>query len=203
MPGDQDRPQQGISGDAEFAELEDLLQRLSAGDSEAEGPVLELVHKRMRSIARRMLRRERPDHTLQPTALVNEAWLKFSAGRDQHYENREHFFSVAATAMRRVLVDHARGRLRLRRTPGDEGAKRLRDASTVEEQTQQLLALDQALDRLARRGGRLAKIVELRCFCDLSVDETAAVLEVSPTTIKRELQIARTLLDRDLRGSGD
>jgi RNA polymerase sigma factor (TIGR02999 family) len=195
MDGDPgERPENETSPEGEFEELDRLLQRLSEGDSQAEGPLLELVHSRMRTIARSIMRNERPGHTLQPTALVNEAWLKFSAGRTQRYQNRQHFFSVAATDMRRVLLDDARGRLRQRRTAGADDLNRLREAAAVDEQTEQMLALDQALNRLAEHGGRLAKIVELRCFCDLGVAETATVLEVSPTTVKRELQIARTFL---------
>jgi len=190
------------SPDEDLAELNDLLAAMSAGDSEAEGRLLELVHARMRSIARRMMRSERPGHTLQPTALVHEAWMKISGGRAQNFQNREHFFNVAATAMRRILVDHARSRLRQRRRADADDLQRLEAASVVQDRTEELISLDQALERLGRTSTRLAKIVELRCFCDLTVPEIANVLDISPTTVKRELQTARAMLEEDLKRNG-
>lgn len=185
---------------AQAEELEVVLARLAEGDREAEGRLLELVQAQIRSMARRMMRAQRPGHTLQTTALVNEAWLRFSAGRSQTYQSREHFFGVAATAMRHVLVDHARSRQALRRTAAADDIHRLTEATLVDDGTQQMLEFDQALSRLAERSQRLARIVELRCFCELTVEETAAAVEISTATVKRELRIARALLEHELRG---
>ena len=181
-------------------EISVLLGRLSAGrdDPEAESRLLKSVYAHLRNIARRMMRAERPGHTLQPTALVNEAWLKLANGRERSFQDREHFFCVAASAMRQILLDHARARLAGRRQPGADALARLEEGATVEDRTLEILALDQALSRLAERDLRLAKIVELRCFGDLSVEETAQVLNLSTATVKREWRIARSYLMQDL-----
>ena len=145
-----------------------------------------------------MMRAEKNGHTLQPTALVNEAWLKLTKGDDRSYQDRDHFVNVAASAMRQILLDHARARLANRRQPKSDDLARLRNGTVAHDRRVELLALDQALNRLAGKNPRLARIVELRCFGDLSVEETAGVLNLSPTTVKRQWKIARTLLMQDL-----
>ena len=144
------------------------------------------------------MRAEKNGHTLQPTALVNEAWLKLTKGDDRSYQDRDHFVNVAASAMRQILLDHARARLANRRQPKSDDLARLRNGTVAHDRRVELLALDQALNRLAGKNPRLARIVELRCFGDLSVEETAGVLNLSPTTVKRQWKIARTLLMQDL-----
>ena len=177
-----------------------LLQRFSDGfgDPNDEQRLLESVYLHLRNIARRMMRAEKNGHTLQPTALVNEAWLKLTKGDDRSYQDRDHFVNVAASAMRQILLDHARARLANRRQPKSDDLARLRNGTVAHDRRVELLALDQALNRLAGKNPRLARIVELRCFGDLSVEETAGVLNLSPTTVKRQWKIARTLLMQDL-----
>ena len=171
-----------------------LFERIAAGETGVDERVAELLYANLRNIARHMMRTERPNHTLQPTALANEAWLKLARGQQQKYENREHFFRIAASAMRQVLLDHARSRLAQRRKPDAQALDRLKEDAVSRDHLLEIVALDEALNRLAERDHRLAKIVELRCFADLSVEETAHTLGLSPTTVKREWRIARTLL---------
>lgn len=178
-------------------EISVLLERVAKGQP-ADERLIELVHGHLRNIARRLMRSERQGHTLQPTALVNEAWLKLNNGREREYADREHFFNLAATAMRQILTDHARAKLTERRTMSPEVRQRLREGPDEGSQRVDMLSLDQALERLEQRDGRLARIVELRCFCDLSVEETAEVLGISATTVKREWKIAKSLLQHDL-----
>ena len=179
-------------------DLPGLLSRLGENTMAAEPDLAEQIYSHMRRMAREIMARERADHTLQPTALANEIWLKLANRSDPDYVDRQHFFAVAATAMRRHLVDHARARARRRRNQ-DEAVRRSHDDPVlVQNQTDGMAALDQALWRLERTDPRLVRIVELRWFCDLSVEETAAVLNLSPTTVKREWRIAKALLLDDL-----
>ena len=175
-------------------EIAMLLQKMAGNDSETESRLAELCYTQLRAVARRLMRSERPGHTLQPTALVNEVWMKLSTGRERSYQNREHFFAIAATCMRQILLDHARSRLAKRRAPDGEALGKLQEQNIVHHQTLQLVALDDALRNLEATEPRLAKIIELRCFGELSVEETARVMGLSPTTVKREWKIARTLL---------
>ena len=201
VPG-QPVPLEGVCVDEPLCQsITAELKRMAAGEGQAEERALELIYSQLRQIARRMMRSERPDHTLQPTALVNEAWLKLATGQERNYEDREHFFCVAARAMRQILLDHARSRLRHRRRPDADALARLQADAVVQDPVLDVLALDQALNRLAERDGRLAKIFELRSFGDLSVEETANVLGLSPTTVKREWRMAKALLLQDLEGS--
>ncbi len=175
-------------------EIAMLLRKMAGNDSETESRLAELCYTQLRAVARRLMRSERPGHTLQPTALVNEVWMKLSTGRERSYQNREHFFAIAATCMRQILLDHARSRLAKRRAPDGEALGKLQEQNIVHHQTLQLVALDDALRNLEATEPRLAKIIELRCFGELSVEETARVMGLSPTTVKREWKIARTLL---------
>lgn len=164
--------------------------------------VVPLVYSHLRAIARRMMLRERAGHSLQPTALVHEAWLKLSAGREQHFQDRKHFFAIAASAMRQILIDYARSRSTQRRK-----AEMETDTETLEQipnpadarlGREEIIALDEALARLDQRNPTLARIVELRCFCDFSVEETATALGLSSATIKRQWQIAKAWLLHEL-----
>ena len=192
-------------------ELTALLQAWSAGDRSAEAKLLPLVYAQLRRQAEGQLRRERKNHTLRPTAVVNELYIRLAGQHRAAWANREHFFAVAAQLMRRVLVDHAREHGARKRAGGwqrvalDEGipGEQPRDAD--------LLALDTALDELAALDLRRARLVELRYFGGLTLEETADALGISPATVSREWQLARAWLHRRLAraegqsagGSGD
>jgi RNA polymerase sigma factor (TIGR02999 family) len=177
-------------------ELTELLSKLSDDDSDAQHAVFELVYKDLRHLAKRFLRSERRDHTLQPTALVHEAYLRLFQQSRVKLENRIHFFAMASRAMRHVLVDHARGLRAVKRA----GVKVSLDFAAVAtpEQSADLLALDRALERLATWDPRQAQIVEMRFFGGLSIEEVAAVLNVSQRTVKRNWTLARAWLYGEL-----
>jgi len=175
-----------------------LLHELSGGDESALERLLPLIYDELRAIASREMRRERGDHTLQPTALVHEVFLKLVDRPDLSWESRAHFLNLAAQAMRRILVDHARRRGRKKR---GEGAVRVTlDEALVGagEAAPDLTDVDDALERLGRKDPRKAKVVELRFFAGLSVPETARVLGISEATVKREWQFAKAWIQREL-----
>jgi RNA polymerase sigma factor (TIGR02999 family) len=175
-----------------------LLQRVSAGNSDALNDLCEAVYGELRRQAARYLRRERQNHTLQPTALVNDAFMKLVDQRNVQWQNRAHFFGVAAQAMRRIVIDHARTRNRIKRG-GVRQAVTLNEAMIAgESRSIDVLALDEALSRLAGLDERQARIVELRYFAGLSVEETAEVTGLSPATVKREWAMARAWLHAEL-----
>jgi len=161
--------------------------------------LLKLVYDELRRQARRYLQKERLGHTLQTTALVHEAYLKLNKQKNVSWESRSHFFAIAATMMRRILIDYAKTKHRLRRG-GVKSDLPLETALTisVSETDFDLLALDEALNRLAEREAHLAKIVELRFFSGLDVVETAEVLGISESTVKRDWQMAKAWLHREL-----
>ncbi len=161
--------------------------------------LLKLVYDELRRQARRYLQKERLGHTLQTTALVHEAYLKLNQQKNVSWESRSHFFAIAATMMRRILIDYAKTKHRLRRG-GVKSDLPLETALTisVSETDVDLLALDEALNRLAEREAHLAKIVELRFFSGLDVVETAEVLGISESTVKRDWQMAKAWLHREL-----
>jgi len=175
-----------------------LLADWSRGNEGALDQLLPLVYGELRRIAARQLRKERADHTLQPTALVHEVYLRLVDQRQVDWQNREQFFGAAALVMRRILVDHARRHAASKRGQGlrlvsiDEAT----DAEAPNEVP--ILALDHALDRLEAVDATLAKIVELRLFGGLTIEEAAQVLKVSPSTAKRELRTAKAWLKREL-----
>lgn len=178
-----------------------LLLEWGAGDRQAAERLMPLVYDELRKLARDYLRRERPDHTLQPTALVNEAFLKLVDQR-RGFENRHHFFGIAAQAMRRVLVDHARVRASEKRG-GVRRRVTLDDADVpTGERAAELLALDEALEKLAEVFPRKARVVELRFFGGFGVDETAEILGVSDKTVMREWESAKLWLYRELDSPG-
>ena len=175
-----------------------LLHAWSAGDRKALDDLFPIVYTEVRRLARSYLRRERPDHTLQATALVNEAYLRLVDQRDVRWQNRAHFFGIAAQIMRRVLVDHARMRQAGKRGSGDHPVVLDEALELVAERAPDVMALDDALNTLAELDARQAKIVELRFFGGLSIEETAEVTELSPATVKREWAAARAWLRREI-----
>lgn len=173
-----------------------LLADLHSGDEAAVDAVLPLVYDELQALARGQLRHERAGHTLNPTALVHEAYVKL-VGQDAAWENRAHFFGVASLAMRRVLVHYARRRA-ARKRGGGRAAVTLDEGAVGEAPPEDLLALDEALTRLAALAERPAKVVELRFFGGLTQEETAEALGVSVPTVQRDWQTARAWLGRAL-----
>jgi RNA polymerase sigma-70 factor (ECF subfamily) len=173
-----------------------LLLDLSNGRREATDELLPLVYAELRDLAARLLRHERPDHTLQPTALVHEAYLRLVDQRVGTWENRAHFLGIAAQAMRRILVDHARRRATAKR----RGARVTLDEelSPATGPSVDLLEIDAALERLAALDERQARVVEFRFFGGLNVEETAAALGIGTATVKRDWTLARAWLHREL-----
>jgi RNA polymerase sigma-70 factor (ECF subfamily) len=189
---------QEIRVSSEQDEVTQLLNDLRAGKSDAEAKLIPVIYKELRRLAAYYLRAERPDRTLQPTALVHEAYLRLTKIREADWQSRSHFFATAATVMRRVLVDHARHRNANKR-------EQFRDAVSLEDslvvspaRTSELLALDEALARLAKLNARQSKIVELRFFSGMSEEETASVLGISARTVKRDWRVARAWLHDEI-----
>jgi RNA polymerase sigma factor (TIGR02999 family) len=169
------------------------------GASTAAGEVYEQLHR----LAECYFRRQPKGHTLQPTALIHEAYLKLADQTGGRWKDRTHFLAVAATAMRQILVDHARGRAAARRGGGRQHITLDEAVVPPTERDVDLLALDQALVRLAGLDERKARVVELRFFAGLTVEETAAALGVSPITIKRDWSMARAWIERELEPGGE
>ncbi len=175
-----------------------LLHRVALGNKDAEAELIPLVYGELRRIAARYMRKERSGHTLQTTALVHEAYLRLAPQRHVDWQSRAHFYAIAATVMRRLLVDRARARKSDKR--GGEWVKSdaLDGSPAVGEAPELLLALDEALRRLAAFDARQCRIVELRYFAGMSVEETALALNLSPRTVKRGWQLARAWLYGEL-----
>ncbi len=177
-----------------MSEITALLQKMKAGDKAAESALISALHGELRRLAGALLRGNRRNHTLQPTALVNEAYMKMMGGQQVSWQDRAHFFAVAARSMRQILIDHARGLLAQKRGGNvemvqfDEGMP-FENARPVE-----LLAVNEALAQLEKNDPRVHRIVELRFFAGLSVEETAEVMEISPRTVKREWSLGRAWL---------
>ena len=189
--------------DAESEDVTALLVRWSRGDADALALLMPVIYGECRRIAARQLAHERPDHTLNPTALVHELYLRLIDQRHATWENRAQFFGVAARVMRRILVDHARARLAEKRG-GDPVFVSLDAAADTPEDTQvgDVLAIDDALERLAAYDPEQVKIVELRFFAGLTVEETAHVVGRSARTVKREWRLAKAWLYQELRAGG-
>jgi RNA polymerase sigma factor (TIGR02999 family) len=178
----------------------ELLRAWSDGDEDALERLLPLVEAELRRLARGYMRRERPEHTLQTTALVNEAFLRLTDARRIRWQDRAHFLGISARLMRRVLVDHARLR-GYRKRGGDAQRVTLHEALvTSPDPAVDVVALDRALDALAKVDVRKSQVIELRFFGGLSVEETAEVLHVSADTIKRDWRLAKLWLLRELEG---
>lgn len=175
-----------------------LLLDWRDGDKAALDALMPLVYDELRRLAAGQLRHERPDHTLQPTALVNEAYLQLVEQRQMNWQTRAHFFGAAANLMRRILVDHARAHNAAKRG-GDAVRVSLSDVTAlIEQQSIEVLLLDQALNELQALDPELARLVELRYFAELSIEETAEVLALSPATVKRHWNSAKVWLHRRL-----
>lgn len=176
-----------------------LLVNWGNGDPAARESLIPLVYGELRRMARRYLQRERPDHTLQSAALVNEAYLRLVHGQPPRWQSRAHFFGVAAQLMRHILVDYARSRLAAKRGAGASRLALAPDFALPQRTDIDLVALDDVLRRLASLDEQQTRIVELRFFGGLSIEETAVVLGVSPATVKREWATARAWLHREMR----
>ena len=178
-----------------------LLESVRNGDAAAAAALTPMLYNELHRLAMHHMRNERPGHTLQATALVNEAYLKLMDNREANWQNRAHFLAIASQAMRRVLIDHARSKRRVKRG-GLQQKVSLEDVViAAEEQSYDLVALDGALDRLAKVDARQSRIVELRFFGGLSVEQTAEVLGISAKTVKRDWAVARAWLHRELRNN--
>jgi RNA polymerase sigma factor (TIGR02999 family) len=185
--------------EAGSAEINRLLAEWGGGDVAARDALIPLIYDELRRVARRHLWQERPDHTLQSAGLVNEAFLRLVRQEPQKWQNRAHFFGVAAQVMRHILVDHARARLAVKR---GAGAERLTLDTCVilpEKPQTDLVALDAALEKLAKLDPEQSHLIELRFFGGLSIEETAVVLGVSPATVKRDWATARAWLRREMK----
>ncbi len=174
------------------------LAELAGGDPRAANRLMPLVYDELRRLARQYLRRESNGHTLEPTALVHEAFLRLVGQADASWENRVHFFAVAAQAMRHILVDHARGRRAEKRGGARHKLPLERVAPAAWERDDYLVALDEALGKLAAIDAVQCRIVELRFFAGLTIDETARALNVSPSTVQRDWLMARGWLHREI-----
>jgi len=194
----------------EPADITGLLKAWGRGDQDALNQLMPLVYAQLRAQARRYLRNERAGTSLQSTALVHEAYLRLTKAHDVDWQDRAHFFALAAQIMRRILVDAARARVASKRWGGAlraEGSAIDLDGIPTAQSDAALMicALDDALDSLAHVDARRAKVIELRFFAGLSVDETADVLQVSPQTVMRDWRLAKVWLARELApgGTGD
>ena len=183
------------------AQITERLIAWNSGDAAARDDVIRVVYDELRRMANRYLRLERPDHTLQPTALVHEAYMRLIDQTQVNWQNRAHFFGVAAQLMRRILVDHARTKQRDKR--GGSAPKLSLDeaigAST--ERAADLVALDAALESLTQIDQRKGRVIELRFFGGLSVEETAEVLDVSPQTVLRDWKLAKAWLYQEMKSA--
>ena len=175
-------------------EITQLLFNWSQGDKAALNQLVSLVYPELRRLAKRHMDREDPAHTLQTSALINEAYLKLVDQRNVHWQNRAHFFAVAAQVMRHILVDHARTRNYAKRGGGALKLPLDEAAALIEQRATQLVALDDALRDLSALDAHKSRIIELRFFGGLSLEETAEVMKISPSTVQREWRAAKAWL---------
>lgn len=177
-----------------------MLEALTRGERDGAAELIPLVYDELRSLASAYLSRERHDHTLQPTALVHEVYLRMVQSSGVDWRGRAHFLALAAVQIRRILVDHARKKMASKRG-GDVYRVTLVEAVAPQGESEvEILALHEALERLATRSARQAQVVELRYFAGLSVEETAEVMSLSKTTVKDEWAVARAWLQREMAG---
>jgi RNA polymerase sigma-70 factor, ECF subfamily len=176
-----------------------LLIEVAKGNQAAQERLIPLVYSQLKQLARGYMRRERDDHTLQTTALVHEAYLKLVRHQSPNWQGRSHFFGIAAQLMRQILIDHARSHVREKRG-GAKVVLQLNEALAFSpEHSEELVRLDEALERLAKLDARQSQIVELRYFGGLSVEDTAEFLGISPKTVKRDWTVAKAWLRAELR----
>ena len=188
---------------ASSGQVTHLLRAWSDGDQQALEQLLPLVDAELRRLARAYMYRERRDHTLQPTALINEAFIRLAGAQNIRWHDRAHFFGMCARLMRRVLVDYARARGFQKRGARAEKVPLQEVSIQVPELSVDIVALDLALEALAIQDERKSRVVELRFFAGLSTEETAEVLRVSPDTVKRDWRMAKAWLLRELGGTND
>ena len=182
-------------------EITELLIDWNNGSTEALERLMPTVERELRRIAANYMRRESPGHTLQTTALVNEAYLKLVDQREVHWQNRAHFFALASQLMRRILLDHARAQRRAKRGGDAIHVDLNAMAVLAPEKTEELVALDEALTRLAEFDSRKSRIVEMRFFGGLSVNEVAEVLGIAPVTVMLHWRLAKAWLQQEVRGA--
>jgi len=183
-------------------EVTELLLAWSNGEKTALESLAPLVYKELHRLAHHYMSRERPDHTLQTSALVNEAYLRLVDQKRVQCQNRAHFFAISAQLMRQILINHAQSRRCLKRGRGARKLSLDKAIIVSKERSEDLLALDDALNELAKVDPRKSKVVELRFFGGLSVEETAEALDVSPVTVMREWRLAKAWLYRELGNEG-
>jgi RNA polymerase sigma-70 factor (ECF subfamily) len=184
--------------DDDAGQVTQLLKAMHAGDAQAAENLLPLVYAELHRLAKGYMRRERPDHTLQATALINEAYLRL-VGEDIDWNSRAHFIGLAANVMRRVLVDYARARNAEQRGGGLQRVEMEDELAVSAEQLDEVEHLDEALKKLERENPRQARVVELRYFGGLSVEQIGALLQIAPRSVKRDWALARIWLFRELR----
>lgn len=184
--------------DKSASDVTQLLIDLSAGRPEAMDRLLPAVYSELKVLASSQLRKERPDHSLSPTGLVHEAFLKLVDQRSVTWEGRSHFFGIAAQAMRRILVDHARRRVAQKRGRQHQVTMSTDPQLASPAPSDDILAVDEALERLTTVDARQARLIELRYFAGLTIEEAAEALGVSPATVKRDWALARAWLQREL-----
>jgi len=189
--------------DASGADVTTLLNRLADGDQEAAVQLVPLIYEELRRLAMQRLRHERPEHTLQATALVHEVYLKLAGQQNARWQNRVQFFAVASQLMRRILVDYARNQQGIRRGSRQKKVSLDEVVLIAPDRTDELLAVHESLSRLEKLDPRQGRIVELRCFGGLTMDETAEVLRVSPKTVMREWNFAKAWLYGELKERQD
>ena len=189
-----DRPQQ----------ITRILEAVNGGDLEAAQALFALVYDELRRMARSRMARESPGHTLQPTALVHEAYIRLMGDENLRFENRAHFFTAAAEAMRRILIEHARKKRSGKRQGGRQRIGLMETMAVQEPAPDEVSALDEALSRLERKDRQMSDVLKLRFFVGLTVQETAEALSLSPRTVDRQWAAARAWLTREIRkSSGD
>lgn len=175
-----------------------LLTQLREGDQDAVNQLFPLVYDELHRMAGAYMRRERPSHTLQATALINEAYVRLVGSDHPHWENRAHFYAIAAHTMRQVLVSYAVRRRAGKRGGGEQAVDMDAELLVAEDRLGDVIVIDEVLERLERIDPRQTQLIELRFFAGMSVEETAEAMNVSPTTIKREWRLAKAWLHREL-----
>jgi RNA polymerase sigma factor (TIGR02999 family) len=179
-------------------QVSELLASWNNGDAKAREALMPLVYDELRKLAASHLRRERNDHTLQPTALVHEVYLRLAEQKNVQWQDKSHFFGVTANLMRRILVDHARAHLADKRGSGLPKVSLNEAIAMSRERPAELLALDESLTQLAATDPQQSRIVELRVFAGLTIEQTAEVLGISPATVKRDWNLAKAWLLREI-----
>jgi RNA polymerase sigma factor (TIGR02999 family) len=195
-------PNPGSSPELPQGEVTSLLARVKGGDREALNRLLPLVYRELRLIANNCMRGERPGHTLQPTAVVHEAYLRLAGLDHLDWQNRAQFMGVAAQLMRRILINHARDRIAAKRGAGNVARGVELDDVAAVEKPEEVLAVDAAVEKLAELNPEQGRILEMRYFGGMSVEETAEALDISPRTVKRHWALAKAWLRTELSAEG-